>query len=89
MGGRTREGFEAFNRLVILLIGVAMVVFGWQNFLQGFASFRMPSMIPIAYLTWPIPVCGALIVLFSAEQIVCGLQRGFVGEPKEPTPHGS
>jgi TRAP-type C4-dicarboxylate transport system permease small subunit len=89
MGGRTREGFEAFNRLVILLIGLAMVVFGWQNFLQGFASFRMPSMIPIAYLTWPIPVCGALIVLFSAEQIVCGLQRGFVGEPKEPTPHGS
>jgi TRAP-type C4-dicarboxylate transport system permease small subunit len=78
MGGRTREGFEAFNRLVVLIVGLAMVVFGWQNFLSGFGSFRMPSMIPIAYLYWPIPVCGALIVLFSAEQIICGLRRGFV-----------
>lgn len=78
MGGRVREGFEAFNRLVVLIIGLAMVIFGWQNFLSGFGSFRMPSMIPIAYLTWPIPVCGALIVLFSAEQIICGLRNGFV-----------
>jgi TRAP-type C4-dicarboxylate transport system permease small subunit len=73
----------------VLLIGAAMVVFGWQNFLQGFGSFRMPSMTPIAYLYWPIPVCGALVVLFSAEQIICGLKNGFVGAPKDFTPHGS
>ena len=89
MTGRLREGFEVFNRFVVLLIGAAMTVFGWQNFLHGFSSFRMPSMTPIAYLFWPIPVCGLLIVVFSAEQIACGLKRGFVGEPHEMTPHGS
>ena len=78
MGGRTREGFETFNRVVVLLIGAAMVVFGWTNFLHGFSSFRMPSMTPIAYLYAPIPLCGLFVVLFSVEQIVCGLRRGFV-----------
>jgi TRAP-type C4-dicarboxylate transport system permease small subunit len=78
MTGTTRRVFEVFNRGVVLLVGLAMVVFGWQNFLSGFHSFRMPSMAPIAYLYWPIPVCGALVALFSLEQIVCGLRRGFV-----------
>jgi TRAP-type C4-dicarboxylate transport system permease small subunit len=88
MGGKTREGFETFNRLVVLLIGLSMVVYGWKNFLSGFNSFRMPSMTPIAYLYWPIPVCGALVVLFSAEQIICGLKNGFVGQPRDGTQHG-
>jgi TRAP-type transport system small permease protein len=77
MAGRTRRFFEVFNRAVVLLVGLAMVVFGWQNFLHGFASFRMPSLTPIAYLYWPIPVCGALVALFSLEQIVGGLRNGF------------
>ena len=77
MRGTTRVVFEVFNRTVVLLVGLAMAVFGWQNFLSGFNSFRMPSLTPIAYLYWPIPVCGALIALFSFEQIVCGLRHGF------------
>ena len=77
MTGATRRVFEVFNRSVVLLVGLAMVVFGWQNFLSGFSSFRMPSMTPIAYLYWPIPVCGALVALFSLEQIVNGLRNGF------------
>ena len=77
MSGQTRLVFEVFNRSVVLVVGVAMVVFGWQNFLQGFGSFRMPSMTPIAYLYWPIPVCGALVALFSAEQIANGVRHGF------------
>jgi TRAP-type C4-dicarboxylate transport system permease small subunit len=77
MTGTTRRVFEVFNRGVVLLVGLAMVVFGWQNFLSGFSSFRMPSMTPIAYLYWPIPVCGALVALFSLEQIVNGLRNGF------------
>ena len=77
MSGRTRMVFEVLTRGVVLAVGLALVVFGWQNFLSGFNSFRMPSMKPIAYLYWPIPVCGALIALFSLEQIVNGLRNGF------------
>ena len=75
--GRPRTILEVFNRCVVLAVGVAMIVFGWQNFLQGFGSFRMPSMTPIAYLYWPIPVSGALVALFSLEGIVNGLKNGF------------
>jgi TRAP-type C4-dicarboxylate transport system permease small subunit len=79
LSGRARIVLEVFNRGVVLAVGLGMVVFGWQNFLQGFGSFRMPSLTPIAYLYWPIPVSGALVALFSAEQIVNGLRHGFAG----------
>ncbi len=75
--GPWRMVIEVVNRGVVMLVGIGMAVFGWQNFLSGFASFRMPSMTPIAYLYWPIPVCGVLVALFSLEQIVNGLQHGF------------
>jgi TRAP-type C4-dicarboxylate transport system permease small subunit len=77
MSGRSRLGFEVFNRGVVGAVGICMAVFGWQNFLSGFGSFRMPSMLPIAYLYAPIPLCGVLIAAFSAEQIVNGLRHGF------------
>ncbi len=77
MRGGTRVACELLVRGVVLLVGLAMTVFGWQNFLSGFNSFRMPSMAPIAYLYWPIPVCGLLIALFSLEQIINGLRNGF------------
>ena len=80
MTGRVRLVAELFNRSVVLIVGLAMVVFGWQNFLQGFGSFRMPSMLPIAYLYWPIPACGALIALFSVEQMVNGVRHGFAAK---------
>ncbi len=77
LSGGLRTCGEVLVRGVVLAVGLAMVVFGWQNFLSGFNSFRMPSMLPIAYLYWPIPVCGALIALFSLEQIVNGVVNGF------------
>ena len=83
MHGVTRRVVEMFNRLVVLCVGLAMVVYGWQNFLTGFGSFRMPSMLPIAYLYIAIPICGALVALFAFEQIVNGWRNGFaapVGE---------
>ena len=79
MGGALRRFFEVFNRAVVLAVGLAMAVFGWQNFLTGFGSLRMPSMLPIAYLYAPIPLCGVLVALFSLEQIVNGLRHGFAG----------
>ena len=84
LAGSSRTLSEVFNRMVVLCVGLAMVVFGCQNFLQGFNSFRMPSMLPIAYLYWPIPVCGALVALFSLEGIVQGLRNGFVRDDAAP-----
>jgi TRAP-type C4-dicarboxylate transport system permease small subunit len=86
MGARTRRVFEVFNRLVVMAVGICLVVYGWQNFLTGFGSFRMPSMLPIAYLYAPIPLCGALVALFSLEQVVNGLRNGFSSEPLPPPP---
>lgn len=77
MRGPLRTALEVLTRGVVLAVGLAMVWYGWQNFLSGFSSFRMPSMLPIAYLYWPIPVCGALVALFSLEQIMNGLRNGF------------
>jgi hypothetical protein len=50
MSGTTRCVFEVVNRAVVMGVGLFFVVYGWQNFLTGFGSFRMPSMLPIAYL---------------------------------------
>ena len=77
MGARARLAFEVFNRAVVVAVGLCLVVHGWRNFLTGFGSFRMPSMLPIAYLYAPIPLCGALVALFALEQIVNGLRNGF------------
>jgi TRAP-type transport system small permease protein len=77
MSGATRRFFEVFNRVVVLLVGLGMVWFGWQNVRTGLGSFRMPSMLPMSYLYLGIPFCGALVALFSLEQIVNGWRNGF------------
>jgi TRAP-type C4-dicarboxylate transport system permease small subunit len=77
MTGVPRLAVESFNRLVVLAVALCMVYFGYVNFLQGFGSFRMPSMTPIASLYAAIPVAGALIALFTVEQLVNGWRHGF------------
>ena len=81
MSGAPRRFFEVFNRAVVLVVGLCMVWFGWQNFRTGFGSFRMPSMLPMSYLYIAIPLCGALVALFSLEQIANGLRNGFTTPP--------
>lgn len=84
MTGRVRQGVEIFNRLVILVCGFCMVWFGWENFLHGFGSFRMPSLTPLAWWYLAIPVSGAFVCLFAIEQIVNGWRNGFaVVAPQE------
>ncbi len=85
MHGATRLAVETFNRLVVLAVGLVMTGFGYINFLQGFGSFRMPSMTPIASLYAAIPISGALIVLVTIEQLVNGWKNGF--ESAEPATH--
>src|SRR5258708_8995241 len=70
MTGGTRTVFEIFNRCVVLFAATCMVWFGYINFLQGFGNFRMPSMTPLSSLYAAIPLSGALVALFTIEQIV-------------------
>jgi TRAP-type C4-dicarboxylate transport system permease small subunit len=77
MTGWKRISFEIFNRLVVLGVAAAMIVYGYQNFLDGFTSLRMPSMVPLAWLYIVIPISGALVALFTIEQMVNGWQKGF------------
>jgi TRAP-type C4-dicarboxylate transport system permease small subunit len=84
MHGRTRFAVETITRFVVLCVGLAMVWFGWLNFLKGFESFRMPSMLPIAYLFAAIPISGVLVSLFSIEQLWNGWCNGYDGHA-EPT----
>jgi TRAP-type C4-dicarboxylate transport system permease small subunit len=79
MRGPMRSLLELTNRLVILLVGLAMLAFGTQNCLHDLGSFRAPSLIPLATYTASVPIAGALIVLFAVEQIVNGWRHGFEG----------
>ena len=76
---------------MVLGVAVCLTYFGYTNFLRGFLSFRMPSLTPIASLYAAIPLAGALIGLFTIEQLVNGLRKGFdhpeaIEEPLGITP---
>ena len=88
MSGNRRLFFEIFNRSVVLCVAFSMIYFGFLNFLDGFKSLRMPSMTPIATLYIAIPICGALVALFTIEQMVNGWRHGFA-ERKGVRPHES
>lgn len=75
--GTPRLIAEVLIRLVVLSVASCLVYFGYINFLRGFSSFRMPSLTPIASLYAAIPICGALIALFTIEQLVNGIRNGF------------
>jgi TRAP-type C4-dicarboxylate transport system permease small subunit len=84
--GRSRLVVEVATRLVVLVVALCFVYFGYLNFLRGFTSYRMPSMTPIASLYAAIPLSGILIALFMVEQLVNGCRNGFehdeeVGDP--------
>ena len=79
MSGPKRTFMEVFNRLVVLTVALAMLVFGIQNFMNDLGSFRAPSLIPLATYTASVPIAGALIVLFCVEQLVNGWRHGFEG----------
>jgi TRAP-type C4-dicarboxylate transport system permease small subunit len=70
---------EIFNRVVVLGVALAMIVFGYQNFLHDMGSYRMPSLIPLSVYTASVPISGALIALFCIEQLVNGWRNGFEG----------
>ena len=79
MTGRPRNAIEIVNRVVVLLVAIAMVIFGWQNALLDLGSFRMPSLIPLTVYTAIVPIAGVLVALFTVEQLVNGWRHGFAG----------
>ena len=88
LAGTARTVVEVATRLIVLGVALCFIYFGYLNFLRGFSSFRMPSMTPIASLYAAIPICGVLVALFTIEQLVNGLRKGFEhAEPPEPPPH--
>ena len=87
MTGAPRSVIEIANRLVVLVVALMLVWFGWQNALLDLGSFRMPSLIPLTVYTAIVPAAGVLIVLFTIEQLVNGWQHGFEGpEDRDDVP---
>jgi TRAP-type C4-dicarboxylate transport system permease small subunit len=81
--GTPRLIIEIIIRLVVLGVAFCLIWFGYINYLRGFGSFRLPSGTPIASLYAAIPLAGALIALFTVEQLVNGIRNGF-DHPEPP-----
>jgi TRAP-type C4-dicarboxylate transport system permease small subunit len=79
MRGARRQVIETVNRLIQLAIAGFMIWFGVENALHDLGSFRMPSLIPLTVYTGVVPLAGALIALFTVEQVVNGLKHGYAG----------
>lgn len=79
MTGTKRQVIETANRLIQLAVAGFMIWFGIQNTLHDLGSFRMPSLIPLTVYTAVVPLAGALIALFTIEQLVNGLRNGYAG----------
>src|SRR5881398_4199937 len=75
--GTARLAVEILIRIVVLGVAFCLIWFGYVNYLRGFGSFRLPSGTPIASLYAAIPLAGALIALFTVEQLVNGIRNGF------------
>ena len=82
MHGTPRIIVEIIIRLVVLGVAFCLIWYGYQNYLRGFGSFRLPSGTPIASLYAIIPLSGILVGLFTIEQLVNGLRNGF--DHREP-----
>jgi TRAP-type C4-dicarboxylate transport system permease small subunit len=83
MHGTPRLIVEIIIRVVVLGVALCLIRFGYQNYIRGFGSFRLPSGTPIASLYAAIPFCGALVGLFAIEQLVNGIRNGF-DHPEPP-----
>ena len=81
--GTWRLIVEIIIRLVVLGVAFCLIYFGYINYIRGFGSFRLPSGTPIASLYAAIPLSGALIALFTVEQLVNGIRNGF-DHPEPP-----
>jgi TRAP-type C4-dicarboxylate transport system permease small subunit len=81
--GTPRLIVEIIIRIVVLGVAFCLIWFGYINYLRGFGSFRLPSGTPIASLYAAIPLAGVLVAVFTVEQLVNGIRKGF-DHPEPP-----
>jgi TRAP-type C4-dicarboxylate transport system permease small subunit len=79
MKGLPRSVIETLNRLIVLVVALLLIWFGYKNALLDMGSFRMPSLIPLTVYTAVVPLSAVLIFLFTLEQLVNGWRNGFEG----------
>ena len=79
MTGAPRSAIEITNRVIVLIVSVLLIWFGWKNAMLDLGSYRMPSLLPLTVYTAIVPAAGVLILLFTIEQLVNGWQHGFEG----------
>jgi TRAP-type C4-dicarboxylate transport system permease small subunit len=85
--GRRRQLFETLEHVVVLAVAGWMVYFGYRNVLSGMGVILPPTTVPLAVVTASIPVCGALVMVFSVERLTYVWMRGF--PPGEPVADGA
>lgn len=79
MKGLPRTAIEAVNRLIVMVVALLLIWFGYKNAMLDLGSYRMPSLIPLTYYTAIVPLSATMIFLFTIEQLVNGLKNGFEG----------
>lgn len=65
-----RLAFETFIQIVMLACAIAIAVYGYKNFLQGFHNYLETTGTPISVITASVPVFGVLTAIFSIERLV-------------------
>src|ERR1043165_3156627 len=75
--GASRRIAELLIRTIVLSVALCMVYFGYQTFLRGFGSFRLPSNTPIASLYAAIPLSELLIRTIVLSVALCMVYFGY------------
>ena len=87
MTGAPRSAIEIANRVIVLIVSLLLIWFGWKNAILDLGSYRMPSLLPLTVYTAIVPAAGVLVFLFTIEQLVNGWQHGFEGpEDRDDVP---
>lgn len=76
--GRRRQLFETLEHVVVLAVALWMVYFGYHNVRNGMGVILPPTRVPLAAVTAAIPICGALVAVFSVERLTYVWMRGFL-----------
>ena len=51
MTGAPRSAIEIANRVIVLVVSLLLIWFGWKNAILDLGSYRMPSLLPLTVYT--------------------------------------